>query len=275
MDYAIRLGEERDIPELCEIWKVCFCDNEDYVRFFYRENRGQVTTTVYTVDDKPVSMLHWFNVTFVNGDERLKAKYLYAGGSLPEYRRNGYYGTLIRYVEDYAARNGYVLFGKPAMQSLISYYRTYEFIPDACFRLVSVSPEKEIPMKVRSVSPKEYNRMRNRAFRSHPYAEWPDGYVRYSIAENEFFGGRTIAVEIGGEEHFLMGATKEDTLMITETDLSLSRLKEASGALCALFKADRLKAYLPDYSCSEGEEIVSSVAYHAPLCNTYVNLLLI
>ena len=55
----------------------------------------------------------------------------------------------------------------------------------------------------------------------------------------------------------------------------LSRLKEASGALCALFKADRLKAYLPEYSCSEGEEIVSSVAYHAPLCNTYVNLLLI
>ena len=162
MNNGIRLAEERDIPELCEIWKVCFCDNEDYVRFFYRENRGHVTTTVYTVDDRPVSMLHWFDVTFVNGSERRMAKYLYAGGSLPEHRKNGYYGTLIRYVEDYAKENGLILFGKPAMQSLIPYYGTFDFVPDACFRLVTVSPEKQVPVNVYPLSPEEYNKMTNR-----------------------------------------------------------------------------------------------------------------
>ena len=275
MNNEIRLAEERDIPALCEIWKICFCDKEDYVRFFYSENRGHVTTTVCTVDDRPVSVLHWFDVSFVNGDERRAAKYLYAGGSLPEYRKNGYYGSLIKYVEDHAKKNGLILFGKPASRSLIPYYSTFDFVPDACFRLVTVSPEIKIPIKTSPVSPEDYNRMRNEAFRSHPHAEWPDRYVRYCFAENEFLGGKTIALELNGTDHFLMGAPNGNTLLITETDLSLPQLTEVSGALCEMFEVDRLSAYLPDYSCGEGEEIVSSVVYNAPFWNTYVNLLLI
>ncbi|MBO4452731.1 MAG: GNAT family N-acetyltransferase [Clostridia bacterium] len=275
MDNGIRLAEERDIHVLCEIWKVCFCDNEDYVRFFYRENRGQVTSTVYTVDDKPVSMLHWFDSTFVNGTERKKAKYLYAGGSLPEHRKNGYYGALIKYVEDYAKENGVVLFGKPATQSLIPYYSTFDFTPDARFRLVTVVPEGKTPLEFYPVTPHEYNRLRDNAFRSRPYAAWQDRYVEYAVAENAFFGGKTIAIEYEGATHFLMGAPKGDTLLITETDLSLPQLKKLAGALCDTFNTVQLKAYLPEDSCNEGEVIVSSVVNNAPLWNTYVNLLLI
>ena len=275
MDSEIRLAAERDLPALCRIWKECFSDNEDYVRFFYRENAGHVTTTVFTVDDRAVSVLHWFDAEFVNGGERQKAKYLYAGGSLPEYRKNGYYGALIEYVCGYARENGLVLFGKPANQRLIPYYADFGFIPDACFRLVTVEAGERMPLDVRPLSPEEYNRMRDRAFGAHPHVEWPDRYVGYCVAENAFFGGRTLAVEMDGSVHFLMGAPKENALLITETDLSLSQLTRLSKALCELFGVGVLKAYLPDYSCGEGEEIVSSVINNAPLHNTYVNLLLI
>ena len=274
MDNAIRRAAERDIPALCRIWKECFSDNEDYVRFFYRENIGHVTTTVYTVDDSPVSMLHWFDADFVNGDSRRKAKYLYAGGSLPEYRKSGYYGALIRYVCDYAKENSLVLFGIPAGQKLIPYYAKFGFIPDACFRLVTVYAGEKLPLDAYPLSPEEYNRMRNCSFGSHPHVEWSDRYVRYCLAENAYLGGRTLAVETDGSIHFLMGAPKENTLFITETDLSYSQLTRLSGALCEMFGVGVLKAYLPDYSCGEGEEIVSSVINNAPLHNTYVNLLL-
>ena len=274
MDNAIRLAAERDIPALCRIWKVCFSDNEDYVRFFYRENAGHVTTTVCTVDDTPVSMLHWFDAEFVNGDCRQKAKYLYAGGSLPEYRKSGYYGALIRYVCDYARENGVVLFGIPANQKLIPYYAKFGFIKDACFRLVTVDAGEKTALEASPLSPEEYNRLRNRAFASHPHAEWPDRYVSYCVAENAFLGGKTLAVEADGSVHFLMGAPKENALFINETDLSYSQLIRLSGALCELFGVGVLKAYLPDFSCGEGEEIVSSVINNAPLHNTYVNLLL-
>ena len=275
MNNEIRLAEERDIPALCEIWKVCFCDNEDYVRFFYRENRGNVTSTVYTVDDRPVSMLHWFDATFVNGEDRRKAKYLYSGGSLPEYRKNGYYGALIKYVEDYAKENGLILFGKPATQKLIPYYAKFDFVPDASFNVVTFPSEKKIPIKVRDISPEEYNLMRNKVFNSYPHVEWTDRYVKYCFSENSFLGGKTIAIELDGAEYFLMGAPKDGTLLITETNLSPSQLKKVGGALCAMFEADRIKAYLPDNSGGEGERIVSSVTFNAPSWNTYVNLLLI
>ena len=275
MSDGLRFAEKSDIPALCDIWEVCFNDIEDYVRFFYRENFDFVTTSVYAVDGRPASMLHWFDACFVDGDRRRKAKYLYAGGTLPEYRKNGYYGAVIRYVLDYADKNGYALFGKPANQPLIPYYRTFGFISDACFKLLRVSPGGRIPLKTGPISPEEYNRMRNRAFAARPHVEWPDRYVGYCFAENAFFGGKTLAVEADGAVHFLMAAPKENALFITETDLSLSQLSRLSGALCERFGVGVLKAYLPDYSCGEGEEIVSSVINNAPLHNTYVNLLLI
>ena len=275
MDNAIRFAEERDIPALCRLWHICSGDSEEYVRFFYRENLGRITSTVYTVDDSPVSMLHWFDAEFVNGNERRKAKYLYAGGSLPEFRKNGYYGSLIRYVCDYAKENGVALFGKPAHNGLIPYYAKFGLVPDARFRLVTVSPGEKESLKVRDLSPGSYNRMRCRAFGSHPHVEWSDRYVGYCVAENAFSGGRTLAVETDGDVHFLMAAPKENRLLITETDLSFTQLTRLGGALCELFGADVLQAYLPDYTGCEGEEIVSSVIYNAPLQNTYVNLLLI
>ncbi len=275
MANGIRAAEERDIPTLCEIWKVCFCDNEDYVRFFYRENLGRITTTVYEVDGKPVSMLHWFDAEFVNGAERRAAKYLYSGGSLPEYRKNGYYGALIKYVTDYADSSGCVLFGKPATQRLIPYYDKFGFIPDALFRVVSFPAGKKGPLEVRPVSPKEYNLMRNRAFGSFPHAEWPDSYMEFCFAENSFLGGKALVLGLDGSEHFLIGSPKDGTLTVSETDLSARQLERISGALCDLFGASFLRAYLPDRTCNEGEELVSSVVYNAPLNNTYVNLLLI
>ncbi|MBQ7160686.1 MAG: GNAT family N-acetyltransferase [Clostridia bacterium] len=275
MSDGLRFAEKSDIPALCDIWEVCFNDIEDYVRFFYRENFDFVTTSVYAVDGRPASMLHWFDACFVDGDKRRKAKYLYAGGTLPEYRKNGYYGAVIRYVLDYADKNGYALFGKPANQPLIPYYRTFGFISDACFKLLRVSPGGRIPLKTGPISPEEYNRMRNNAFRSHPHVEWPDRYVRYCFAENEFLGGRTLALEMDGEDHFLMGDPQGKVLRIAETDLSAEQLRRAGGALCELFGTASIEAYMPDFSCGEGEEIVSSVIYNAPLCNTYVNLLLI
>lgn len=275
MDNAIRLVEERDIPALCKIWNLCSGDSEEYVKFFYRENLDHMTATVYTIDGSPVSMLHWFDAEFVNGNERRKAKYLYAGGSLPEYRKHGYYGALIRYVCDYARENGIILFGKPANNRLIPYYAAFGFITDACFRLVTVNAGEKTRLRFGDLSPEEYNRMRNRAFGSHPHAEWDDRYVGYCIAENAFLGGKTLAVETDGDVHFLMCAPKEDYLLITETDLSVSQITALSGDLCGLFGAGYLKAYMPDHSCGEGEEIVSSVINNGPLNNTYVNLLLI
>lgn len=275
MQNGIRLAEERDLPHLIEIWKNCFPDSDAYIRFFYRACFDLVTAAVYTVDDRPVSMLHWFDASFTDGAEQLDAKFLYAGGTHPDYRHNRYYGDLFQYIKDFAEKNDCVIFGKPARRELVPYYQTMDFTPDAYFRLVTVYPEEIVPIHISPLEAEAYNRMRDRAFSDHPYVKWSDRYVQFCMDENAFFGGKTVAVELDGSSHIMMCAPQGDTLRITETDLTLRQLRAAAASLCKRFETKRLMAYLPDYSCSEGEEIVSSIVYHAPLRNTYVNLILI
>lgn len=275
LDNGIRTAEEKDIASLCRIWKVCFGDDEDYVRFFYRENFGHITTAVYAVDGQPVSMLHWFDASFVDGAEALNAKFLYAGGSLPEYRKNGYYTALFHYVEEYARNNNCALFGKPVRRDIIPYYKTLGFEQDAILKLVTVCPEIKEDVVFSPVLPKDYNRMRDCAFSSHPYVKWSDRHVGFCINETAFFGGRTLSVELDGCKYFIMCAPQNDSLKVIETNLSLQQIRRVAYALCETFSVKQLTAYLPDYLCSEGEDVVSSIVYNAPLRNTYVNLILI
>lgn len=274
MPTGIRQARREDIPALIKMWNVCFHDPEDYAAFFYREIFDDITAFVYAVDDRPVSMLHWMDSAFVDGAGRREAKFLYAGGTLPAYRGRGYYGALFGHVKELARDNGFALFGKPASRDLVPSYQAIGLIQDACFRLVTATPGEMLPLAFSPLTPEEYNRMRNAAFAGVPHAEWPDRHVRFCAAENEWFGGKTLAVEMDGAVHFLMGAPEGDALMITETDLSLPQLQRACGALCAAFGTGFLKAYLPGHSCREGEEIVSSLVYNAPLRHTYVNLIL-
>ena len=275
MDTGIRLARREDIPTLIKLWNACFYDSEEYIDFFYAENFDDISVFVYTVNDLPVSMLHWMDAVFVNGAEQQEAKFLYAGGTDPAYRRRGYYGALFEHVKSLARKNGYALFGKPASRELLPAYQKIGLVQDACFRLVTVYPGEKTPLSVSPVTPELYNRMRNDAFSAHPYAKWPDRHVRFSIAENEWFGGKTVSVDMEGSVHFLMVTPEGDTLLITETDLSLPQLQRASGALCETFGAAKIKAFLPDFSCKDGEEIVSSIVYNTPLCNTYVNLIFV
>ena len=275
MENGIRIAEKRDIPAMREIWKVCFHDSDAYVRFFYREGFDGLEAAVYAVNDVPVSMLHWMDCRFVNGDEQRDAKFLYAGGTLPEYRKNGYYGTLFSYITSLADQNGFAVFGKPASRELVPYYQQFGLEPDACLRRVTVAPDERIELAFSPLTPEAYNRMRSRAFADRPHAEWPDRHVEFCMKENAFFGVRTLAVEMDGETRFVMGAPSAQTLVITETDLTLPQLRRAGGALCDLFGTGLIKAYLPEHTREEGEEIISSIVYNAPLSKTYVNLILI
>ena len=275
METGIRFAERRDIPALCEIWEACFHDPYDYIRLFYRENFDHISVPVYVEAGRPVSMLHLLDASFRDGADAQPAKLIYAAGTLPGCRQRGYMRRLLEDVTSMALRDGFALFLKPADASLLAYYRSFGFDRDACLRLVTIPPGGKIPLTVSPLSPEQYNRMRDAAFSPRPYARWPDRHLRWCVADNAYFGGKTLALALDGETHFLMAAPEDGALLITETDLSLPQLRRVSGALCALFGTGLLKAYLPDGLCPEGEEIVSSVVCNGPLRHTYVNLILI
>ncbi len=274
MRNGICFATEKDIPALCEIWKICFSDSEDYIKLFYSENFKYIDVLIYAVDGKPVSMLHLFKSAFADGEKENNAIFLYAGGTLPEHRSNGYFIKLLNKAKHIAEQKGCALFFKPATISLCNFYETLGFQIDSYFHLVTVSPADIVPLSVEDISFQEYNRMRNSAFSDIPFAKWDDRHICWCVKDNKFFSGRTLKFEFDGKEHFFMAYSQENTLIINETDLNLTQLKKLSGALCNLFGTVLIKAYMPD-SCAEGEEIISSIVYNTPLHNAYVNQILI
>ena len=274
MDCKIRYAEKKDIPALIDIWNVLFHDPIGYIEYFYRENFDRVWIPVCTVDDKIVSFAHMMKASIVTGSDVLDARFMYCGGTFPEYREHGCFKIVIDEMVRYGDINGCALFVKPAA-GLFDYYGSFGFEKDACFKVVAIEPGEKRPLSVRTLAPEEYNILRNAAFCDHPYVRWSDDHVRWSVAENDYCGGRTIAIIYNGKTHFLMGVPENGILRIVETDMSVDELREISGALCEMFGTGSIKAFMPDHSCSEGEEIVSSYVRNAPLCNTYVNLILI
>ncbi len=272
---GIRLARKSDVPVLCGIWQDCFLDPEDYILYFYRENFDRISVPVYTVDDQPVSMLHLMDADFVNGGKRQAAKLIYAAATAPAKRKNGCMGALIRYAQEQALREGHALFLKPATPYLTQYYRSFGFKEDAGFRLVTLPPGDVSPLSASPLSAEAYNRLRNAAFSSRPFARWPDAHLEWCVKENTFCGGETLAVSVDGKRHFLMGAPRENAFLIYETDLTAPQLRQLSGALCERFRTDFIRAYLPEDACEEGKTIVSSVVFNAPLQHIYVNLILI
>ena len=275
MNIDIRPATKRDIPALCEIWQACFNDSDEYLKLFYEENFGYAEILILTVNGEPACMVHIFDAELVDGKECFSAKYKYAGGTLPKFRKKGYFRILMEYVMKRAKKNGDVLIYKPATRSLGNLFIGLGAQHDTDYRLLSIEPNEKHELSVYDLSFTEYNRLRNEAFSDIPYVRWPDKYMRWCLKDNAFFGGRTLGFEFEGRRCFMMGYSENSTLIISETNLTPEQLKALSGTLCGLFGTKRIKAYMDESICDEGEKVIATVLYNAPIKHTYVNLLLI
>ena len=276
MQSEIRLASERDIPELCTLWAACFPDPGDYIRYFYNENFSRISVPVYTLNGKPVSMLHLMDAAFADGQDRYPVRFIYATGTLPAHRGSGFMRKLLLSVKRSAEEGRYGLFLKPS-PPLTEYYEALGFMPDNRFRIFTAEaePDGRRDISFTSISAEEYNRLRNEAFSGRPYVKWPDAHVQWCVDENAFCGGRTLTLSLDGNTYFLMGYPVNDALRVSETNLRPEQLRLAASALCGLFGTARLEAFVPEESCGEGNTVVSCAVFNAPMRHTYANLLLI
>jgi len=271
----IRLAKKQDIPALCEIWKHCFQDSEEYIRFFYERNFERIQVLAYYADNKPVSMIHLINASFESGEKCQNAKLIYAVGTLPKWRNNGCMGALLSALTKSSKEEGFALFLKPSSPSLFEYYAKFGFVKASSFRLVKFAAGKMQNISCRELSAEEYNKMRENAFCSIPHVKWDNAHILWCIEENELFSGRTLRINYDNRDYFIMAYPENETLVINETDLSLKQLKAIGGFLCSVFKTEKLEAYLCPQTCREGEKTVSNLVYNSEIENPYINLIMI
>ncbi len=128
----IRRATDQDVSGLKNIWEKCFTEEQEYIINFFNNCFPYSTTFIIEIDNTIVSCLSILpshaSITTNNSNIRIIGGYLYAVGTLPEHRNNGYSRRLIDFVKNYCTKLGYTFISVfPANESLYSLYDNMGF----------------------------------------------------------------------------------------------------------------------------------------------------
>lgn len=171
----------RKIEELIQIWKICFGDEESGIAFFFRYFGSEVRTLWQEADGRAVSMVNLLPAEVRLHGRTKQAYYIYAVGTLPEYRGRGYAGKLLLQAAEEAGLEGRPLFLVPEKEALRGFYEKLGFSPwagpgtEIWKRAVSreQSYAQSAKSRLQNLQPREYLVLRDRIFEG-------EGYLRLS-----------------------------------------------------------------------------------------------
>ncbi len=144
----IEIAGPRDMKPVKEIWKVCFGDEDGFIRFFLKEHLPLGRCLIDREGGRIVSMLFLLPMrAFFQGGER-GAQYVYAAATLPAFRRGGRMAALLDFAHRQAVEKG-LLFTclKPANEKLYRYYGRlgYQTAFHITHRFFAAEPEEKTP----------------------------------------------------------------------------------------------------------------------------------
>lgn len=225
-------ANETEQKQIMDIWMQCFGDTSEYIQMYLDKRFETENMLVIYADGKPVSMASFLPVQVHINGRKESARYVYAVGTLPEYRQRGYASEIIKYaMEKYQEP----LLLQPAGEELEKYYKKIGFVKafeaspcwmyegsykcgKANVTLMSENEKKEIEgWNFTSITAKEYKSLRDRCFIADGYVEWDEQAIGYAMDENAFCGGETLMFCCGERTELIMYRIEERKLCIIET----------------------------------------------------------
>ena len=118
-------ANERNPEELIYLWQQCFHDDKAYIEMYLEHRFEKENMLVIYEDSRPVSMASLLPVQVTINGNKENARYVYAVGTLPAYRKKGYASQILRHaVEKYDEP----LILQPADRDLQEYYEKQGFV---------------------------------------------------------------------------------------------------------------------------------------------------
>lgn len=228
------------IPALSQIWEACFGDSPEYIRFFMEKRFPSCRCFVWLEGNEPVGAIYLLPCYL----KEQPVLYAYAGGVLPQYRKQGCFSDLINCSAQVCQEEGASLILVPA-PGTEEYYQKRGF--QTAFSYVQFELEgtgKLVSADFRDVHAEEYTRMRDLAFSRYPHLQWGVEAVQYALAENRFCGGFSEIMTLE-QEYLLFGRQDGDTVELMETTMDLDTAKRTASALCRRWGAKRVRVRLP------------------------------
>lgn len=273
------------VPELKELWKLCFHDEDTYIDFYYRNRFVEKETLVYLVESHVVAMLTLMPGYVVHHKEKQPVRYVYAVATHPDHRKRGYAAALIDYAHQFIPTDYVGTFLVPASPSLFQYYETlgYQAVSNKellhCkvddFLSLSKIEELEPQVRMEQLTEYDYDQYRAKAYENTGYVMWEIDSLRYLISEFQFLGGYAYKVIMNREEGALLYYLDRDTLVIKETTLSDSGIREAVRFLKLQMSFSYITIILPKTSHLVGETMPYAMSYANGFWgNEYINMAL-
>lgn len=231
--YAIEshvvFANETEQEHIIDIWEQCFGDEREYIQMYLDKRFETENMLVIHADGRPVSMASFLPVQMQINGELKPARYVYAVGTLPEYRRRGYASEIIKHA---AKKYQEPLLLQPAGESLEKYYEGLGFVAafeaSPCWiyegsskwikeKVTLMSENKITNWSFQVIKAKEYKSLRDEHFAAEGYVEWSEQALQYAMDENAFCGGETLMLTYGERAELLMYRIEEGKLCIIET----------------------------------------------------------
>jgi len=102
----ITLARDGMRGDLEYIWRACFGDPSDYIKFFFDFRYNPNNCAVYIDDEsgRAVGMVHMLPASITEDAEAVPIQYIYALATRPDHQGKGIMTALLRFAEGYAAR---------------------------------------------------------------------------------------------------------------------------------------------------------------------------
>lgn len=271
----IQFASKGIIPDIKNIWKVCFGDEDSYIDFYLEHRFDKNHILVWMEEKSAVAMVHLFPATLFADGHSIEIMYVYAVATLPQWRGRHLTKKLLDYAKKYF-RVPFILV--PASDALFQYYEKLGFqtafwLTQAQFDLREWNQKKNIPISFQRVttnaSSQAYQRLRNQMYLPpsmmaasvepmeddyvQQYVAWDQDVIHYALLEHEKTGGIVVKAMLETNECYLLCRKEKDLLMIKEMVAKKLLEEDLDDILYALLKwqnCQRGKIRLPSYFTS-------------------------
>ena len=214
-------ADESDYDELKNLWKTVFGDEDDVIDYFFANTVKPSDVYACRKDGRIVSAFYLIDSSVIDKNNNISAKYLYAAATLPEYRRQGIMGEMIKYASEYIRkRSADVLFLYPANNNLYDYYAKLGFKPmfnERYYIIEKKEIEKYKGTRYFNVA-LSYDRMRE-YIPAESFCQFDYGFTDFArLCARKY--GFEICVTFDDEDSVFVIGTKKDGKVIAEEAIS-------------------------------------------------------
>lgn len=254
------------LPRLTQLWEDAFQDSEEEIRRFQRrlfrpqdtwccliqqsEAAGEGKHVPFLPGADIASVIYEIPARLWTREGCQPASYLYAGTTGKEYRRQGFYGKMLRMLSKSACCQGYPIL-TPAKGLIPLYehcgYHVLGRKADAEIKERNAFCGLQIKIRKNAMTGAEYKAVRDEVFLNRlslseldGYVEWCEQYLAYAIEEVLSAGGVAAGISVNGQEHVLLAHRREHTLLIVDTTLSDAFLSVCAWAMENTWGVDRI-----------------------------------